>query len=283
MGACRWQPFGLSNSVTAGIVSAKARHIGAGPYDDFIQTDASINPGNSGGPLINLRGEVVGINTAIFSRTGGNLGIGFAIPINLAKSILPELIEKGKVTRGWLGVTIQPITPEIAESLGLERDRGALVADVAKDSPAAQSGIRAGDVIVEYNGKEIKTSNDLPLLVAQTPVGSSAKLTVLRDKNRLPITVKIAQLKDDEVVTAAPEKNQLGLAVQNITPEMAESLGVDKPAGVVVTSVQPGSVAAEAGIRRGDIILEINRSTVRNTNDFKNWPHKPSPEKTWCS
>ncbi len=270
-------PFGLSNSVTAGIVSAKARHIGAGPYDDFIQTDASINPGNSGGPLINLRGEVVGINTAIFSRTGGNLGIGFAIPINLAKSILPELIQKGKVTRGWLGVTIQPITPEIAESLGLEKDRGALVADVAKDSPAAQSGIRVGDVIVEYNGKDIKTSSDLPLLVAQTPVGSTAKLTVLRDKKQVPMTVKIAQLKDAEVVATAPQKNQLGLAVQNITPEMAESLGADKPAGVVVTSVQPGSVAAEAGIRRGDVILEINRTTVGNTNDFQKLAAQAKP------
>ena len=161
-------PFGLDNTLTAGVVSAKGRQIGAGPYDNFIQTDASINPGNSGGPLVNLRGEVIAINTAIFSRTGGNLGIGFAIPINTAKEILPELIKKGKVTRGWLGVSIQRVTPEIAQALGLEKNQGALVSSVVEGSPAAQAGVQAGDVIVEFAGERIDDSSKLPAIVART-------------------------------------------------------------------------------------------------------------------
>ena len=178
--------------MSAGVVSAKGRRNGAGPYDNFIQTDASINPGNSGGPLVNLRGEVVGINTAIFSRSGGNLGIGFATPIDLAKEILPELIKTGKVTRGWLGVSIQRVTPEIAESLGIDQSRGALVASVMENSPAAEAGIKTGDVIVEYNGDKITEADQLPLLVARTGVGKTVKVTVLRDKKEIPINVKIA-------------------------------------------------------------------------------------------
>src|SRR5918992_736544 len=193
-------PFGLDSTVTSGIVSAKGRHIGQGPYDNFIQTDASINPGNSGGPLINLRGEVVGINTAIFSQSGGNVGIGFAIPINLVKELLPELKAKGKVTRGWLGVSIQRMTPEIAEGFGMEKARGALVATVIEGSPADEAGIETGDVIIEYNGQRIEESNQLPILVAQTDVGKSARLTVMRDNKQIPITVKIGELKEQEVV-----------------------------------------------------------------------------------
>ena len=184
-------PFGLDNSVTSGIVSAKGRHIGAGPYDNFIQTDASINPGNSGGPLINLRGEVVGINTAIFSRTGGNIGIGFAIPINLVKELLPQLKGKGKVTRGYLGVLIQKVTPEIAESLGLDKAQGALVANVSKDGPAERAGVKVGDVIVEFDGKEIKESNDLPIIVARTPVDKKVRLKVLREKKDITLSVTV--------------------------------------------------------------------------------------------
>jgi serine protease Do len=256
-------PFGLDNTLTAGVVSAKGRQIGAGPYDNFIQTDASINPGNSGGPLVNLRGEVVGINTAIFSRSGGNLGIGFATPIDLAKEILPELIKSGKVTRGWLGVSIQRITPDLAESLGLEKSRGALVASVSDGSPAAEAGIQAGDVIVEYNGKEIEDSSQLPILVARTKVGQNAKVTVVRDKKRIPITIKVGELQEQEVVASAPqEPAKLGMAVQNVTPEMAESLGLSRARGVVITAVQPQSPAAEAGLRRGDVILEINRKAI---------------------
>lgn len=262
-------PFGLNNTLTVGVVSAKGRRIGAGPYDNFIQTDASINPGNSGGPLINLRGEVVGINTAIFSRSGGNLGIGFAIPINLIKDILPELIENGKVTRGWLGVSIQRITPELAQTLGLKEQRGALVANVQEGSPAAQAGIRVGDVIVEFNGKPVESSDQLPILVARTPVGQSVSAVVLRDQQKLPLTVAIAELKEEEVVAAAPKPGRLGLTVQSLTPQMAESLGVEAGGGVVVTSVQPQSTAAQAGVRRGDVILEINRRPVAGPEEFQ--------------
>jgi serine protease Do len=263
-------PFGLDNTLTAGVVSAKDRQIGAGNYDSFIQTDASINPGNSGGPLVNLRGEVVGINTAIFSRSGGNMGIGFAIPIDLAKDILPELIKSGKVTRGWLGVSIQRITPELAESLGLDESRGALVSSVSEGSPAAQAGIQTGDVIVEYDGKPIQDSSQLPIVVARTPVGRSVKTTVIRDKKRVPLTIKVGELKEEEVVASTPqEPSKLGLAVQNVTPEMAESLGLSRATGAVVTAVQPQSPAAEAGLRRGDIILEVNRKTVASADELE--------------
>ncbi|MGH7843755.1 MAG: PDZ domain-containing protein, partial [Candidatus Binatia bacterium] len=260
---------GLDNTVTVGIVSAKGRHIGAGPYDNFIQTDASINPGNSGGPLINLRGEVVAINTAIFSRTGGNLGIGFAIPIDLAKEIVPQLIEKGKVTRGWLGVTIQRVTPQIAKALGLERERGALVANVAQGSPADQAGIETGDVIVEFEGQQIENANQLPILVARTDLGKIAQVTVLRDNGRVPITVKIGELKEEEVVASGPQTGRLGLTVQKVTPEIAQSLGLERAEGVVITSVQPQSVAAEAGLRRGDVILEVNRKGIGSIGELR--------------
>src|SRR5438105_8566001 len=198
-------PFGLDSTVTSGIVSAKGRHIGQGPYDNFIQTDASINPGNSGGPLINLRGEVIGINTAIFSRTGGNIGIGFAIPINLVKEVLPQLRGKGKVTRGYLGVLIQKVTPEIAESLGMEKGYGALVANVSKDGPADKAGVKVGDVIVEFDGKEVKDSGDLPIIVARTQVDKKARMKVLRDKKEVVLNVAVGELKDEEVVAAVPD------------------------------------------------------------------------------
>jgi serine protease Do len=262
-------PFGLDNTVTAGIVSATGRHIGAGPYDNFIQTDASINPGNSGGPLINLRGEVVGINTAIFSRTGGNIGIGFAIPINLAKELVPQLKSKGKVTRGWLGVVIQKVTPDLAESLGLDQARGALVANVAKDGPAERAGVKVGDVIVEFDGKEVKDSNELPILVARTPVDKKARLKVLRDKKEVTLSVTIGELKDEEVVASATEKGDLGLTVQRLTPQIAESLGLERVEGLVITAVEPGSAGEEAGLRRGDVILEIDRKAVRNLAEYR--------------
>lgn len=262
-------PFGLDSTVTSGIVSAKGRHIGAGPYDDFIQTDASINPGNSGGPLLNLRGEVVGINSAIFSRTGTNIGIGFAIPINLVKELLPQLKGKGKVTRGYLGVLIQKVTPEIAESLGLDKARGALVANVSKDGPAERAGVKVGDVIVEFDGKEIKDSNDLPLIVARTPVSKKVQLKVLRDKKSVTLNTSVGELKEEEVVAATEEKGEFGLTVQRVTPDIAESLGLDRAEGVVITTVEPGSPADEAGLRRGDIIVEVDRKAVRNLEDYR--------------
>jgi serine protease Do len=262
-------PFGLDSTVTSGIVSAKGRHIGQGPYDNFIQTDASINPGNSGGPLINLRGEVIGINTAIFSRSGGNIGIGFAIPINLVKELLPQLRGKGKVTRGYLGVLIQKVTPEIAESLGMDRGYGALVANVSKDGPADKAGVKVGDVIVEFDGQPVKDSGDLPIIVARTPVDKKVKMKVLREKKEVVLTVAVGELKDEQVAATTPEKGELGLTVQRLTPQIAESLGLDKTDGVVVSAVEPGSAADEAGVRRGDIILEVDRKAIRTVDDYK--------------
>jgi serine protease Do len=263
-------PFGLDHSVTSGIVSAKGRFIGAGNYDDYIQTDAAINPGNSGGPLINLKGEVVGINSAIFSRTGGNIGIGFAIPVNLAKELVPQLREKGKVTRGWLGVLIQKVTPEIAESLGLDQARGALVADVVADGPAAKAGVKVGDVIVEFDGHPVNESNELPMLVARTPLEKQVKLKVLRDKAHVDLDVTIAELQDEDTqVARGGDSEKLGLTVQTLTPEIAENLGVEETKGVVVTAVESGSAADEAGIRRGDVILEVNRVAVDDADAYK--------------
>jgi serine protease Do len=261
-------PFGLDHSVTSGIVSAKGRFIGAGNYDDYIQTDAAINPGNSGGPLINLRGEVVGINSAIFSRTGGNIGIGFAIPVNLAKELVPQLREKGKVTRGWLGVLIQRVTPEIAESLGLEQARGALVADVVANGPAAEAGVKVGDVIVEFDGHPVSESNELPMLVARTPLEKQVTLKLMRDKEPIELAVTIAELRDDEMQVASSDSEKLGLAVQTLTPEIAENLGVEETKGVVVTAVESGSPAEEAGLRRGDVILEVNREAVDHADAY---------------
>ncbi len=263
-------PFGLDHSVTSGIVSAKGRFIGAGNYDDYIQTDAAINPGNSGGPLINLRGEVVGINSAIFSRTGGNIGIGFAIPVNLAKELVPQLREKGKVTRGWLGVLIQKVTPEIAESLGLEQAKGALVADVVKSGPAAAAGVKVGDVIIEFDGHPVNESNELPMLVARTPLEKQVSLKILRDKQPMDLNVTIAELQDEEAqVAKGGDSEKLGLTVQSLTPEIAENLGIDDAKGVVVTAVESGSAADEAGIRRGDVILEVNRQPVDDADRYK--------------
>ena len=263
-------PFGLENTVTAGIVSAMGRHINQGPYDNFIQTDAAINPGNSGGPLLNTKGEVVGINTAIYSRGGGNIGIGFAIPISLAKEIVPQLKEKGHVTRGWLGVMIQKVTPDIAESLGLTESKGALVADVVKDGPAEEAGLKQGDVIVEFDGKAVSDSAELPLLVARTPVGRSVKLKVIRDKKAEAFTVKIAELKDEEAQQEGSGTTEdLGITVQTLTPELAENLQLDRGLkGVVVTQVDPGGPAADAGLRRGDVILEVNRAPVKDVGAY---------------
>jgi len=262
-------PFGLEHTVTSGIVSAKGRRIGAGPYDNFIQTDASINPGNSGGPLINLSGEVVGVNTAIFSRTGGNIGIGFAIPINLVKELLPQLKKSGKVTRGWLGVVIQKVTPEIAESLGMERAHGALVANVSQGGPAERAGVEVGDVIVDFDGTAVRESNDLPRIVARTPVGKSVRVDVLRNGRTRTVAVKIGELKDDEVLASARNEGDFGLTVQALTPQLADRLGFERAEGVVVTAVEPGSPASEAGMRRSDVIVEIDRKPIRKLSDFR--------------
>jgi serine protease Do len=266
-------PFGLSNTVTAGIVSAKGRSIGAGPYDNFIQTDASINPGNSGGPLFNERGEVVGINSAIFSQGGGNIGIGFAIPINLAKKLVPELEAHGSVTRGWLGVAIQQVTPDLAKSLGLEDARGALVADVTSGSPAAKGGVQRGDVIVSYNSKKVAESSTLPSLVAETPVGETVPVEVLRHGKNTTLEVKVAKLAEETAANDSEEqgseKSKWGLALRELRPEEREQAGVKADEGVLVAGIAPESPAAEANLQVGDVVLEVNRVPIGSVADLK--------------
>ena len=260
-------PFGLDHTVTSGIVSAKGRQIGAGPYDNFIQTDASINPGNSGGPLLNLRGEVVGINTAIFSQSGGNIGIGFAIPTNSVKDLLPQLKDKGRVVRGYLGTTVQKITPEIADSLGLKESGGALVADVVKGSPAEKAGIRTGDIIIEFDRKQIKDSTDLPPVVARVTPGNTVQLKVMREGKQVSLPITVGELKDNEIV-ASSQESDLGLTVQPVTPDIAQTLGLERAEGLVVSSVKPGSAAEEAGLRSGDVITQVNRRPVKNLAEY---------------
>ncbi len=261
-------PFGLSHTVTVGVVSAKDRSIGSGPYDEYIQTDASINPGNSGGPLMNITGEVIGINTAIISgNSGGNVGIGFAIPINVAKGILNDLKEKGSVTRGWLGVMIQRITPDLAESFKLNEREGALVGDVIPDGPAEKAGIKRGDVIVKFNGEDVKTMEVLPKIVAATRPGKTVSVEVIRDGKKKIIQVHIAVLEDRKVRVAALDP--LGVQVQTLTPELAQGMDLGADSGVVVSDVTPGEPGGEAGLRRGDVITEINRKPVENEADYQ--------------
>ncbi len=260
-------PFGLDHTVTAGIVSAKGRVIGAGPYDNFIQTDASINPGNSGGPLINLKGEVVGINTAIFA---GGQGIGFAIPINTARELISQLKEKGKVTRGWLGVMIQKVTPELAKSFNLADEAGALVGDVTAGSPAEKAGIKPGDIIIEFNGKAIKEMNELPRLVAAVPVGKTVDVKILREGKSQLFKVQIQEL-DEKQIAAGPSqgKENMGLSVREFTPELARRFRMDYEPGILVVQVQEGSPAEEAGIQEGDLIKEVNRKPVRDLKGYQ--------------
>ncbi len=260
-------PFGLEHTVTSGIVSAKGRRIGAGPYDNFIQTDASINPGNSGGPLMNLRGEVVGVNTAIFSRGGGNIGIGFAIPINLVKPLLSQLRDEGKVTRGWLGVVIQEVNADMAEALGMEKAAGALVTNVSQGSPAEAAGMQVGDVIVRFDGSPVNASSELPLMVARTPVGKAVDVVIQRDGQPAALRVTVAKLGDDEVVAALEDGNDLGLTVRDAQARF--SPGARRREGVVVTAVASRSPAETAGIQVGDIILEIDRERIGSVRDFR--------------
>ena len=263
-------PFGLTNTVTTGIVSAKGRTIGAGPYDNFIQTDAPINPGNSGGPLFNMAGEVVGINTAIFSQSGGNVGIGFAIPVNLVKNLLPQLENKGTVTRGWLGVSIQPVTDELATSFGLTKSQGALVGDVSAQSPAQKAGVKRGDVIVSYDGKKVDDSAMLPMLVALTPVGKTVPVEAIRDGKRTTLNVEIRKLNDQTAAVDASEENsQWGLALRDVAPEDRSQMGLMGDSGVVVAAVQPASPAAQAGIQPGDVILQVNKVAVDSVEAVK--------------
>jgi serine protease Do len=265
-------PFGLERTVTTGIVSATGRVIGQGPYDDFIQTDASINPGNSGGPLINTRGQAVGINAAIFSQSGGSVGIGFAIPVNQAKSVVTQLVASGKVTRGWLGVTIQPLTAELAKGFNVAEGTGALVAGVQDGSPAARAGVKAGDIITHYDGQKVATSADLPKLVAATAVGRQVPVTVVREGKKVALNVTVAQMDEpgQPVVAQAEEaKGPLGLTVETVTPSIAKELKLSEPRGVIVRGVRSGSPAENAGIRAGDVITEVDRQAVADAAQMK--------------
>jgi serine protease Do len=261
-------PFGLDRTVTVGIISATGRtRVGVATYEAFIQTDASINPGNSGGPLLNIDGRVIGINTAIVSS---GQGIGFAIPINMAREVMTQLIAKGRVVRGWLGISIQDLTEELAAGFGVSAKSGVLVADVLKDSPAESAGMKAGDIIVELGGAPIKEVTDLQKRIAAIAPGRAAALTVLRDRKPTKLTVKIGEQPGDETVLAAGPKGEgLGLTVEALSEEMARMYGLRGRSGVVVTDVAPGSAAAAAGIKEGDVLLEVNRRRVGSLEEFK--------------
>ncbi len=265
-------PFGLSYSLTVGVVSAKGRTgIGINDYEDFIQTDAAINPGNSGGPLVNIYGEVIGMNTAIFSRSGGYMGIGFAIPIRLASAVADQLIEHGEVTRGYLGVVIQQMTSDLAESFGLKAGEGVLIAQVTDGSPAAQAGLKQGDVVIAYRGAKVTDVGEFRNRVSLTPPGSRVDLTILRDGQKKVLKVTIGKLDKSLQIAQAPAQSsdELGLTVQTISKELAKQFNINAKEGVIVTEVRPGSIAALAGIRPGTVILQVNRKKVSNAAEFK--------------
>lgn len=274
-------PFGLGGSVTAGIVSARGRNINQGPYDDFIQTDASINRGNSGGPMFNLDGEVVGINTAIFSPTGGSVGIGFAIPSSIAENVIDQLRKYGRTRRGWLGVHIQTVTDEIAESVGLDMARGAMVSNVAEDGPAEAAGIRQGDVILSFDGKPIESMRMLPRVVAETDIGKDVAVEVWRDGALSTLKVNIGELNEEQVAasetrperetarrTAEADIDALGITVASINDRLRQRFNLaDSAEGVVITDVAGDSHAAEKGVRPGDVILEVSHEPVTNAGE----------------
>ena len=256
--------------MTAGIISAKGRVIGAGPYDDFLQTDASINPGNSGGPLFNLKGEVVGINTAIVA---GGQGIGFAIPINLAKGLLPQL-KKGHVVYGYLGVMIQDITPELAKSFGLKEAKGVLISDVLKDSPAQKGGVMKGDVVLEYDGKRVEERSQFVKLVGNTPVGKKVPLVVLRNKEQKTLWVTIGEVAEKKIAQGRPRRgrrSQIPGASRSrkSARAMAEKVGLPDDTGVMITEVEPGSPAQQKGLQAGDVIIEVEHNPIKDLAEFR--------------
>ncbi len=267
-------PFGLEQTMTAGIISAKGRYIGSGNYDNFLQTDAAINPGNSGGPLVNLNGEAVGINTMILSQSGGFQGVGLAIPATMADNIYRQLVQTGKVTRGWLGVGIQEMTPELAKSFNLSKTEGVLISQVEPNSPASKAGLRPGDIILEYNGKETKTPRDLSMAVADTKVGVPAKLQVYRDGRTINMDVAVGEKPTERAESRTPSENnaehaKLGVTVQNVDPDAARQLNLKSSTGALVTDVQSGSPADDGGVQPGDVIREINHKPVNNVADLQ--------------
>ncbi|HUH65486.1 MAG TPA: DegQ family serine endoprotease [Syntrophales bacterium] len=269
-------PFGLEHTVTAGIVSAKGRVIGSGPYDNFIQTDASINPGNSGGPLFNMEGKVIGINTAIVAQ---GHGIGFAIPINTAKSILADLKTRGSVTRGWLGISIQDITEDIAENLKLTSMKGALVGHVFEGDPADKAGVKTGDIITEVAGKKIEDSHELMRIVAGLTVGEKVAVKILREGKEKTLTVTVGERKaEKEIARKGKSREHYGMTVQEITPDMAKQLGLAERGGVIVSQVRDGSPADDAGIKIQDIIIQVNKVKISSMKDFQNELKKDSKE-----
>lgn len=270
-------PFGLGQTVTAGIVSAKGRVIGAGPYDNFIQTDASINPGNSGGPLFNLEGKVVGVNTAIVAQ---GQGIGFAIPISMANNILPDLKSKGKVVRGWMGISVQEMTEDIAKGLKLSQRGGALISEVFKGDPADKAGIRPGDVIIEINGKSIKDTHALLILIASFHVGDKVRVKVLRDGQEKTFDVTVAERKDQPEIARerSDGKAFFGMTVKELTPQIARQLGIPPTKGVIVTEVAEGSPADEVGIQPRDMILQVNRVNISSLKDYQREIAKPAAQ-----
>jgi serine protease Do len=268
-------PFGLNSTVTLGIVSALGRgKMGITQYEDFIQTDAAINPGNSGGALVNTKGELVGINTAIFSRSGGNEGVGFAVPTSLGRPIFDSLARTGKVVRGWLGIGIQDVTQDLAKSFELKESKGALVSEVKEDSPAEQGGLKSGDVIIAYQGTPVPDGMTLQRLVARTPVGTKASVKVARDGREKDLTVTVGELPDTTIIAkaegSATEHALAGVAVQDLDRDTARELGLaGKIHGVVVVGVEPDSAAEQAGLQRGDVIREINRQPVKSVKDYE--------------
>ena len=264
-------PFGLSHTLTVGVVSATGRtSVGINDYEDFIQTDAAINPGNSGGPLVNLDGEVVGINTAIFSRSGGYMGIGFAIPINMANEIAHQLINKGAVTRGYLGIVIQSLTPELADAFDIKQDQGIIVAQVTKDSPADRSGVKQGDVIIEFAGKPVSDIGSFRNRVSLTLPGQHESMTVMRNgkKHTLSVAIGVHDYEESLAQETSESSAQAGITVKTLTPEVAQKYNTKIGEGVVVTQVRPNSIAARVGISTGTIILQVNHTPVNTANKF---------------
>lgn len=263
-------PFGYSHTVTVGVVSALDRSIGQGPYDQYIQTDASINPGNSGGPLFNHEGKVIGINTAIATRSGGFQGIGFAIPINIAKKILPQLKSNGKVTRGWLGVSIQRVDTDLAEKFGLDKPHGALVSSVFPGTPAEKAGIKQGDIIVEFNGEDVKSFSELSRFIADAMVGSKVKITIFRDGKKKAVSVTLGKYPDNDKTDILSKNSQnLGIEIQELNPSLSSRLGIPSDTqGVVITNVKAGSTAEDAGLSQGDVIVSIEKKKIHNSSEF---------------